>query len=299
MKESSVPSGTPRLPKKWRKRAIVAAAIIAVYAVVGFLVVPPIAKSKIVKLAAEKLHRRATIDHVRFNPFLLKAVVGGFDLKDKDGSDLLAFDRLTVDFQLSSLFRRAWTFRVVRIERPRLVARVAADGRLSAADLFAAETPPTASPSKTPRIIVGRFVMDSGRLEYVDESRTPRFVETLEPINLDVREFSTIPDVTGDHGLNFGLGPDTRIRWTGRQTIEPLHFEGRCEVTGLALPLLWRYAAPAPGLEGTSPGGHPARAWRPAFAGVMTGIRCQSKGSRPAKPHFNHPSSGLFRGYAG
>lgn len=246
------PGGRPRLSNRWRKRAIIAAGVIFVYAVLGFLVVPPIAKSKIVKLAADKLHRRATIAHVRFNPFLFKAVIGGFDLKDRDGTDLLAFDRLTVDFQLSSLFRRAWTFRVIRIERPRLVARVAADGRLSAADLVAGSgraAEPAPAPARTPRIVIGRFRMDGGRLQYVDESRAPRFAETLEPINLDVRDFSTIPDATGDHSLTFGLGPDTRIRWTGRQTIEPLRFEGRCEVTGLSLPLLWRYAAPAPGLD--------------------------------------------------
>lgn len=249
---ASEPSSRPPLSKPWRKRAVIAAGVVFVYAVLGFLVVPPIAKSKIVKLAAEKLHRRATIAHVRFNPFLFKAVIAGFDLKDRDGTDILAFDRLTVDFQLSSLFRRAWTFRLIRIERPRLVARVAADGRLSAADLVAGSgraAVPAAAPARTPRIVVGRFVMDGGRLQYVDGSRTPRFAETLEPINLDVRDFSTIPDATGDHGLTFGLGPDTRIRWTGRQTIEPLRLEGRCEVTGLSLPLLWRYAAPAPGLE--------------------------------------------------
>ncbi len=238
--------------KKWRKRAIIAAAIIAVYAVIGFLIVPPVAKSKIVKLAAEKFHRQATINYVHFNPFFFKVVVGGFDLKDRDGSELLRFDRLTVDFQLSSLFRRAWTFKVIRIDRPQLTARIAADGRLSVADLIAAGNSPMSpapAPARTPRIIVARFLMNSGRVDYVDESRTPRFAETLDPINLDVRGFSTIPNAGGEHGLTFGLGPDTRIHWTGRQTIEPLHLEGRCEVTGLSLPLLWRYAAPAPGLE--------------------------------------------------
>ncbi len=226
------------------------AALLVAYAVIGFLIVPPIAKSQIVKLAARQFHRQATVDRVRFNPFTFTMVVGGFDLRDRDGGDLLKFDRLTVDLQLSGLFRRAWKFRIIRIERPQVVVRIAANGQLSVADLFAAATsPPSSSPARTPRIVVGQFKMDAGRVDYVDESRTPRFVETLDPINLDVREFSTIPDVTGDHGLTFGIGPDTRIRWTGRQMIEPLHLEGRCEVTGLSLPLLWRYAALAPGLE--------------------------------------------------
>ncbi len=253
------PAGRPRPSAKWRKRGILAAAIISVYAIIGFLVVPPIAKSKIVRLASQKLHRRATVGYVRFNPFLLKAVVGGFDLKDRDGTDLLGFDRLTVDFQLSSLIRRAWTFRVIRIERPRLVVHIGADGKPAAADLFAAHTgapspspdlpAPVPAPTRTPRLVVGRFAMDAGRVAYVDDSRAPRFAEALDPIDLEVRDFSTIPNAAGDHGLTFGLGPDTRIHWTGRQTIEPLRLEGRCEVTGLSLPLLWRYAAPAPGLE--------------------------------------------------
>jgi uncharacterized protein involved in outer membrane biogenesis len=233
---------------KWRKPAVIVAGVLALYAVIGFLVVPPIAKSKIVKLAAEKLHRQATVRYLHFNPFTFTVAVGGFDLRDRDGSALFAFDRLVVDLQLSGLFRRAWKFRVIEIERPRLVARVATDGKLSAADLLTSGTP-SAAPAKTPRIIVGRFTMDSGRLDYVDESRTPRFAETLAPVNLEILDLNTLPDTTGDHGLTFGIGPDTRIRWMGTQTLEPLHFEGKCEVTGLSLPLLWRYAAPAPGLE--------------------------------------------------
>ena len=63
-------------------------------------------------------------------------------------------------------------------------------------------------------------------VDYVDESRTPRFAETLDPVNLDVREFSTIPDVTGDHGLTFGIGPGTRIHWTG-----PLRSSGNASST--------------------------------------------------------------------
>ena len=74
---------------KWRKWGIVVAIAIGVYAIIGFLAVPPIAKSQIVKIAAKQLHRRATIDHLSFNPFLFKLVVGGFDLRDRDGSDLL------------------------------------------------------------------------------------------------------------------------------------------------------------------------------------------------------------------
>jgi hypothetical protein len=243
-------AGRPGFLGKWRKPAIIAAAVLAVYAIIGFLVVPPIARSQIVKLASAKLHRQAAIRYVHFNPFTLTAVIGGFDLRDRDGTDLLKFDRLTVDLQLSGVFRRAWKFRLIGIERPQLVARIGSNGQLSVADLFPPPSaPPAPGPARTPRIIVGQFKMDYGRLDYVDESRTPRFAETLDPINLDVREFSTIPDVTGDHGLVFGIGPDTRIRWTGSQTIEPLRLEGRCEVTGLSLPLAWRYAAPAPGLE--------------------------------------------------
>jgi predicted PurR-regulated permease PerM len=83
----SVDTVFPKTPSRLRrfsrlkKLIIVMAAIVALYAILGFLVVPPIVKSVLVKQMTERLHRQADIREVKINPFLLTVAVHGLSLK--------------------------------------------------------------------------------------------------------------------------------------------------------------------------------------------------------------------------
>ncbi len=229
-----------------RRWVAAAAAAVALYALVGFFVVPPVARAEIVKLARTALRREARVERVRFNPFTLAGDVRGLELRDRDGGPLLRVERIGADLQVSGLFRRAWRLRDLEIDGPSIRARVLADGTPALADLF--ESPPgdetKRQDSRLPRLIVDRFVLRRGRVEFVDESRAPRFVQTLEPLDLEIRDLTTLPDEEGDHAVTIGLGESSLLRWTGTQTIDPLHLEGRVEITGIPLERVAQYAAP-------------------------------------------------------
>jgi len=68
------------------------------------------------RYALQHLGQRVTVGAVRINPFLLTVEASGFQLEGSGDSSMLAFKRLCVDFELSSIVRRAWTFGDVRIE---------------------------------------------------------------------------------------------------------------------------------------------------------------------------------------
>ncbi|MDE2358711.1 MAG: hypothetical protein KGL70_04935, partial [Betaproteobacteria bacterium] len=60
---------------------MIALAVVAcIVAVLGFLVVPPIAKAKIEALASASLGRRATLGKLSFDPFTLHARLTDFAL---------------------------------------------------------------------------------------------------------------------------------------------------------------------------------------------------------------------------
>jgi hypothetical protein len=235
-----------RILRRWRTWAAIAAGLLALYAMIGFFVVPLIARSQIVSLARSKLHREASVARVKFNPFTLAAVVEGLDLADRDGAPLFKVQRLSADFQISGLFRRAWRFREIAVDGPSLNVRILADGRPSIADLLEPEPAPAQEKKKAglPRLIVDRFMLRDGREEFSDASRSPSFVQVFEPLELDVRDLITIPDERGEHALTLGLGKNAVLHWSGRQTVEPMHLEGRVEITGISLARLWEYAAP-------------------------------------------------------
>ncbi len=231
--------------------AATATAATAIYAILGFFVVPRVVRFQIEKLSREMLHREAKVARVRFNPFTLTGAVEGFELKDRDGADLFKLHRLVVNVQVSGLLRRTLKFREITIDRPEAVARILADGRPNIADLFEAETAPetTGEDSQLPRLVVERLAVGGGRLEFVDETRSPRFQETLSPLDFEVHALSTIPEESGEHVLAFAIGDRTRVRWSGRQVVQPLHLSGKLEVKDVSLVRAWQYAAREHALE--------------------------------------------------
>ena len=75
--------------------------VIVAIAVIGFLVVPPIAKSYLVATLSKELKREVTIESVRFNPFTLAVTVRGFVAKDRAGPEpALTFDEPYVNASL-------------------------------------------------------------------------------------------------------------------------------------------------------------------------------------------------------
>ncbi len=231
----------------WKVRVAAAAAAVSLYAIVGFWGVPRIARTQIVKQARAMLHREATVAGVRFNPFTFAAIVEGIDLKDDDGADLVHVDRLLADFQISGVFRRAWRFREIVIEGPRAVARIAADGRLSIADLLEkrADDTSAAPASPHPRVLVDHFTVRGGAVEFIDESRSPQFVEVFGPLDLELHELTTIPDESGDHSITLRFEGGAQLHWSGRQTVDPLRLEGTVELRDLRLPRIWDYVGAA------------------------------------------------------
>jgi hypothetical protein len=229
---------------RWRRWILIAGAAVGLYAAVGFLVVPWVARRQLVGLARTGLHRVLAVDRVRFNPFTWRGVVQGVQLADRDGEPLFALERLVVDLQLSGLFRRAWRFREIALEGPALHVRLLRDGRLSVADLFEPTPEEREEPFSWPRLIVDRFQLRRGRASFADHSRAPAFVQEIAPLELEVHDLITIPKESGDHTLLLGLGKEASLRWSGRQTVDPLHLEGRVELRGIPLDRLWEYLAP-------------------------------------------------------
>ena len=80
--------------KSWKlvswRTAVVAAVVI--YGLIGFFVVPVIAKKIIVDTARERTGREVTVEEVRCNPFTLSLSIRGFSFPDRPGSTMLSFD---------------------------------------------------------------------------------------------------------------------------------------------------------------------------------------------------------------
>jgi uncharacterized protein involved in outer membrane biogenesis len=215
-----------------------------VYTLAGFFLVPRIIATYGPRYAHEQLKRRAEIGEVRFNPLLFKLDIRKFRLTEADGRPLLGFDRLFVDFELSSVFRLAWTFAEIRLEAPRIDAVLAPDGRLNIAELLEAlpkgEPPP--KPAAPPRMLVQHAVLRDGVVAFTDTSHRVPQTATVQPINIELHDLSTLRERRGPYTISATLTGGGVVSWDGHISLVPLASAGRVDLRGFPLATAWRFA---------------------------------------------------------
>jgi hypothetical protein len=244
-----------------RKGAIVAGILILLYAILGFLIAPPILKSQFSSRISEHLGRPVTIEQVRMNPFALSLTVRGFELKELAGGPFVGFEELYINFQVSSLFRWAYTFDRIELIRPHGLVKVLPDGSLNFSDLLAFSDSSEATSdsheassdqeSTLPAVLIFHLNIAQGRFVFSDLSRPTPFEATFSPVQIILEDFSTRPDSESPYGFTASTGEGESLNWEGSFSINPLRSEGRLELIGIKMRTLWEYFQDQVALEVT------------------------------------------------
>lgn len=232
----------------WRLWAVVA---LLAYTLAGFLLLPWFISRQIVAFGETRLERPVTVEQVRFNPFALSLQVNGLELNDADGTAIGAIGELYVNFELSSLVRRAWTFGELRLTEPHVNFVRYEDGetnfgRVAASFEATSGTDPEGGPEDPgggtlPRVIVQRLLLERGALDVADLSLETDFATRIEPIDLELTDFNTLPDEEGEHSFRVVTEYGADITWTGGLQANPPRLRGHMAVNGERPRLLWRY----------------------------------------------------------
>ena len=217
--------------------------MLLLYTVGGFFLAPVLAKRQIVAALETTFQRPVTLAELRINPFALSADARGFSLTEADGSALIAFDRLLINFQASSLFRWAWTFREIRLEGPaiELVREPGGEVNLAALAPGAAEPEPAERESSTPRLVIGSFVLADGVMNVTDRVPASDFVTVVGPVSVAVSDLSTLPDREGQQQVVINTEGGSRLEWSGTVQVNPPLSTGRVTGSGPFVPILSRY----------------------------------------------------------
>jgi uncharacterized protein involved in outer membrane biogenesis len=168
-------TGTSAWPRHLRNGAVAVAVAVAVYALLGFLVLPLVAKPRLESALTERFARNATLGRLEFNPFTLRARALEFALADREPKRfLLRFAALDADVSAASLRYRAPVFDAVRIERPEIDLVRNADGSYSIDDLVAKAAAEPDAP--TPRFSLNNIEITEGSVALDDRSHARRIV---------------------------------------------------------------------------------------------------------------------------
>lgn len=126
-----------------RKLLWSAAAATAVYTLLGFFLAPWLVEKTFVDTLRERYDVELRLEKVQVNPYVLSLRITGFDLDDPSGEPTARADEIYVNFQLSSLFRWAWTFDEFRITAPELFVSRSSAGNLNLSYLFESDADET------------------------------------------------------------------------------------------------------------------------------------------------------------
>lgn len=147
------------------------AAAVALYAVVGYLLLPAVARGKLEEVLSAELARPVRIERLELDPFALRVTVAGASVgrgAGREGS-LFAFERLVADVSWRSLWERAPVIDAVRLVAPRVVVAREADGRYDVDDLVRKILDRPRDPNEPPaRFALANVELERGQFDFED-----------------------------------------------------------------------------------------------------------------------------------
>jgi hypothetical protein len=212
---------------------------LSLYTLVGFFLVPPILKWQLTKRLPDITKRQVMVGQVKVNPWTLSLAVRELELKEPDGRPFASWQEFYVNFQASSLFRWAWTFKEIRLVKPFGEIILLKDGRLNFANMLEQPPNPRAKPSapaSVPRINVFHLLVTNGFVALEDRTHPSVFRTEYRPINLEIHDFSTHPGSETPYSFRARSDAGRSIAWAGDFSVQPLQSSGHLEVTGVKLP---------------------------------------------------------------
>ena len=220
---------------------------LALYSLLGFLIVPGIGLRIINQQLANYATVPARLDRLEFNPFSLELTLWGLKIGEP-GKEQVGFERLYTNLQADSLWTKALHLADVQLDKPKTELVFSKDGTLNLTQLFklpASEPTPPASDSKPFPLRIDRIKLADGYLHFADVRPSEPIEFLYDSMNLELKNLSTLPDDNADMTL-VAAGPEGgRIDWTGTLSIVPIASEGTLKVTDGKMKVWWPYVRDA------------------------------------------------------
>ncbi|MGN4052109.1 DUF748 domain-containing protein [Pseudomonas sp. SM4] len=233
----------PHMPKGLIRAIGALLTALALYSLLGFLILPGIA----LRLANQQLANYATvpahIQRIELNPFSLEVTLWGLVIGEP-GKEQVGFDRLYADLQIDSLWTKALHLANIELDKPKSEILFAKDGKLNLLGLFKvpASEPVPADPNAKPFPLRIDNIKLAGGVVHFQDVRPSEPIEFLyDDLSFELKNLSTLPEDSADMTL-VAIGPaGGRIDWSGNFSLIPFTSEGTLKVTDGKMKAFWPY----------------------------------------------------------
>ncbi|GAB1619111.1 DUF748 domain-containing protein [Pseudomonas sp. SWRI50] len=222
-------------------------ALVALYSLLGFLILPGVA----LRIANQQLAQYATVpahlQRIELNPFSLELTLWGLQIGEP-GKEQVGFERLYANLALDSVWNGALHLTAVELDKPRSEVLFAKGGQLNLTQLFKlppSEAKPEQPPSDPFPLRIGSIKLNEGYLHFQDERPSEPIEFLYDNMNLELKNLSTLPDDNADMTL-VAKGPyGGQIDWSGTISLSPIASEGTLKVTDGKMKAFWPYVRDA------------------------------------------------------
>ena len=226
------------------KRALaIAMSVLICYCLLGFLILPGVAQRVINQQLAQYATVPAKLERLEFNPFSLELSLFNLRIGEAD-DEQLGFERLYLNLQWNSLWRRTLHLADIQLVRLHSEVRFDENGTLNLAQLF--ELPPTEpDPDEAEQqpfaIRVDRLQLTDGTLHFEDRRLQEPIDLRLDALTFELLDFATQADSSAGARL-LANGPNgSRLEWRGQLDLAPIASSGRLDIHNLDLATFWPY----------------------------------------------------------
>ncbi len=216
---------------KIKKPFFIIGGLLVIYAVLVVYILPSVLKSKIPEIIQLETGRKALISKIQAQPFPLAVNLKGFEIQEHNGQPFFAFDDLYLKLGLfQSIKKLALAFDKVSLIKPFAHIARQKNGTFNFQDLIKGKADTKEEPGQPFPVYIAKLSLSEGKLTWEDARFTKPVVENIEPINIDIENFTTRPDKQAHLGLSLALKSGGHLDWRGTASIKPLSSEGHIKL---------------------------------------------------------------------
>jgi len=215
--------------------------LIVLYTLAGFVVTPLMVQRVLGNQVSVALQRKVRATRVTFNPFTFSMRIAELSISDRDGSPFVQIGNLSINLDpLISLFKWGVAIQTIQISTPRVRVIRTGQDQFNFSDLLPPsqiEDPKNTSPeSKSLRLVLGKFKLTGGQIQYSDRTLSKPFESTVSDLAMTLSGLDTQPEA---EAFSYHLGGRTEanelLQVDGRADNQPLSAEADVALKSLAL----------------------------------------------------------------
>ncbi|WP_414884097.1 DUF748 domain-containing protein [Pseudomonas sp. IT-P171] len=237
----------PHMPKGLIRAIGALLTALALYSLLGFLILPGIALRVANQQLANYATTPATIQRIELNPFSLEVTLWGLIIGEP-GKEQIGFERLYANLQIDSLWTKALHLSDIELDKPKTEILFGKDGKLNLLGLFniPASEPTPADPDAKPfPLRIERIKLADGVVHFKDDRPSEAIEFLYDKLDFELNNLSTLPEDSADMTL-VAIGPNGgQLDWTGNFSLIPIASEGKLKITDGQMKAFWPYVRDA------------------------------------------------------